>query len=227
MTKGKSEPESASGFTLYHYWRSSSSWRVRWALAEKGIEPKYVAVNLLDGESEGADHRNRNPFGYVPVLQLPANPYAGAVLVESMAIIEWLDEMYPANSLLSGDSFRRAHIRALCEFINAGTQPVANLNVLDYLVDNYGITESQKINWIQNFIHNGLSAFETYCKGTHGLWSVGDQVTAADLFLIPQCYNALRFGMDLSHYPIIQRIWQVAEQHQACKATHPDRFKPH
>jgi maleylacetoacetate isomerase len=204
-------------------------------LAEKGITPEYVHVGLLDGESDGKAHRSRNPFGYVPVLQLPTAQYGGAYLVESMAIIEWLDETFNSPPLIPGSPLERAHIRALCEYINAGTQPIANLNVLDMLSERFAADENQKNAWIQKFIEDGLGAYESLCcKRASGIkagkastvWSVGDNVTAADLFLIPQCYNAIRFGVNLAKFPTIERIWQVAQTYQLSSATHPDRFKP-
>src|SRR5262249_10154988 len=109
----------AKDVTLYHYWRSSSPWRVRWALGLKGVKAQLVAINLLTDENESAAHRARNPMGYVPVLSVGTRH-----LIESMAIIEWLDETRPEPRLLPGDTFDRAHVRALCELINAGTQPL-------------------------------------------------------------------------------------------------------
>src|SRR4051794_36445226 len=98
--------------TLYHYWRSSSSWRVRWALELKGLKPKMVPVNLLSDEPDSPEHLARHPLGYVPVLSTPRGN-----LIESVAILEWLEENYPQPSLLPGDSYDRAHIRALVEVI--------------------------------------------------------------------------------------------------------------
>src|SRR5437899_2175350 len=112
--------------TLYHYWRSSSSWRVRWALNFKDVEHKLVQVNLLDGESESPAYLKRNPLGYVPVLETQ-----GRNLVESVAIIEWLEEKFPERPLYPVTPLDRAHVRSLVEIINAGIQPLQNLTVID------------------------------------------------------------------------------------------------
>src|ERR1700723_2518626 len=115
--------------TLYHYWRSTCSWRVRMMLAYKKIDVKYVHVNLLDDETDRPEHRARNPMGYVPVLEIEKSKY----IFESVAIGEWLEETHPAQPLLPKDSFARAEVRALCELINAGIQPLGNLPVIDHL----------------------------------------------------------------------------------------------
>src|SRR4051812_25232147 len=114
---------------LYHYWRSSSSWRVRWALTYKSIPFETASVDLLTDETDGQDHLQRNPMGYVPVLELlnPQSPFR--YLSESVAIIEWLEEQFPTPKLLPGDPLHRAKIRQLTETINAGTQPLQNPNV--------------------------------------------------------------------------------------------------
>src|SRR5258707_740787 len=117
-------------YTLYHYWRSSSSWRVRWALELKGQTPKVVHVNLLDGENDSEAHLKRSPLGYVPVLESE-----GKMICESVAIIEFLEEKNPKPQLYPGDAFQKAHIRALIEIINADTQPVQNLTVTEKLSD--------------------------------------------------------------------------------------------
>lgn len=204
-------------FTLYHYWRSSSSWRVRWALELKGLKAKMVAVNLLDGESEREPHLSRHPLGYVPVLNVD-----GRNLIESAAIIEWLEENHPSPQLYPGDSFSRAHIRALVELINADTQPIQNLNVVDHHTSN----ADEKKRWQQHFIRRGLAAFQQLAKARAGRFSVGDRVTAADLYLIPQCYNALRFDVSLSEFPLIERIYNEAMLTPACQATAPERYQP-
>ena len=204
-------------WTLYHYWRSSSSWRVRWALELKGIAVTMVPVGLLDGEVEREPHLSRNPMGHVPVLQVESR-----YLIESMAILEWLDEKVPTPSLFPGDSFQRAHIRALCELINSGVQPIQNLSVLDQVSQD----PARREQWSQHFIRKGLAAFEKLVAPTAGLSCVGNNITAADLVLIPQCYNAKRNQIDLAEFPLIQRIHDAAMATPACQASAPERFDP-
>lgn len=116
-------------YKLYHYWRSSSSWRVRWAMAYKNIPCEFLPINLLENAQRSEDHLARNPLGYVPVLAIQEAGLPVRYLAESIAIIEYLEEMHPSPSLLPGDAFQRAQIRQLAEVINAGTQPLQNLCV--------------------------------------------------------------------------------------------------
>jgi maleylacetoacetate isomerase len=204
--------------TLYHYWRSSSSWRVRLALALKGLQVTHVHVNLLDDETDRPEHRARSPFGYVPVLQVGSR-----TLIESMAILEWLDEVKPDPvRMFPGDVWDRAHVRALCEVVNAGIQPVANLPVVDRVTSDPG----QAKLWHQWAISRGLSAYEGLCAQRAGSFSFGDTVTAADCMLVPQVYNALRFDVDLAPYPTAARVWAKFQGLSEFRTTHPDQFKP-
>jgi maleylacetoacetate isomerase len=202
---------------LYHYWRSTSSWRVRWALELKGIKAELVHVSLLDGESESEMHKKRSPMGYVPVIEIH-----GKHLIESVAIIEWLEEAYSKPLLFPGDSFQRAHIRALVEIVNAGTQPLQNLSVLDH----YSSDEKKRKEWCAHFIRLGLLAYNEKIKDTAGDFSVGNEVTAADLYLIPQVYNAYRFEADISDLPKLIEIYERSLKLPSCAASHPDNYKP-
>jgi maleylacetoacetate isomerase len=203
--------------TLYHYWRSSCSWRVRWALNLKGLKAQMVHIDLLSGECEREPHLSRHPMGFVPVLNV-----GGRNLIESVAILEWLEEMHPTPQLYPGDSYARAHIRSLVEIINAGTQPLQNLNALD----EYSSDPNRRKQWSQKFIRAGLQAFQKTTQKSCGRFSVGDTVTAADLYLIPQLYNAQRNEVAFSEFPVLEQIWKNAISTPECQAAHPDRFKP-
>lgn len=202
---------------LYHYWRSSSSWRVRWALLLKGVEHDAVDVDLLGAEQLGAEHLRRNPLGMVPVLQL-----GEVFLAESVAIIEYLEEQVPDPPLLPRDPLARARVRQLVEVINAGTQPLQNLSVLRRLSDN----QQEQRRWAQHFIRRGLSAYEALIASDPGPFSLGSTLTAADLFLVPQCYNARRHGLDLAEWPRIAQVEGACLSTPAARATSPEQLQP-
>lgn len=183
--------------TLYSYWRSSSSYRVRLALALKGVEHQVIPVNLLRGEQSTQEHRARSPMGFVPCLVIN-----GKAFVESVAIIELLEDLFPAPRLYPADPFARARVRALVEVVNAGTQPLQNLSVLRHLSDD----QEARAAWSRHFIARGLAAFEAMMEGDAregvvGRFAYGDAPTAADCYLVPQLYNAKRFSLDLAAYP--------------------------
>ncbi len=202
---------------LYHYWRSSSSWRVRWALELKCLKPKYIHINLLDEENEKANHIARHPLGYVPVLEID-----GKYLIESVAILEWLEESYPEPKLYPGHPFEKAQIRALVELINADTQPIQNLNVVEYYTED----PLKRKTWNQYFIRRGLQAYQVLATKTAQTFSIGNDLTAADLFLIPQCYNALRNEIDLNEFPLLKKIYEAALKISSCDASSPEKYKP-
>jgi maleylacetoacetate isomerase len=178
---------------LYHFWRSSASWRVRWALAIKGIPFESVVVDLLGKAQKEALHRGRNPIGHVPVLEVD-----GRYLGESMAILEWLEETHPEPALFPRDPLGRARVRQLCELVNAGIQPLQNLTVLDRVSES---DHAARNAWAAAFNERGLAAFEALLRGWEGeregpfCW--GGRLGAADLFLVPQVYSARRFGARL------------------------------
>ncbi len=218
----------ATRLRLYHYWRSTSSWRVRWALAFKGIPVEYVAVSLLDGESESEAHRTRNPFGYVPVLEfLDETDSKRRYLVESLPMIEFLEETHPENSVLPSNPRDRAHVRALAETINAGTQPLQNLTTqIAYSPDSEPSSAEKRKAWAQLWIRQGLEAYEALAHARAGKFSFGDSLTLADFCLIPQCYNAIRNDVSFENYPTIARVYANAIQTESYLASEPDRFKP-
>lgn len=218
-------------FRLYHYWRSSASWRVRWALAHKGFGPdsiEFVPINLLADDAESAEHRVRNPFGYVPALELMdgQNP-KNTILTESVAILEYLEEKYPNPALLPSDLLTRAKIRSLVEAVNAGTQPLQNLNAqYIHAPDSLEGFADKRKDWAFYWLTNGMRAYEEICKPIAGDFSSGDTLSFADLFLIPQCYAALRVGVNLENYPTVFRIYNNALKTDGYRASEPERFKP-
>lgn len=199
---------------LYSYFRSSCSWRVRIALALKGIEYDLVPVNLIKdgGQQLASDYRTVNPM-----LQVPALTIDGITLGQSLAIIQYLDETRPTPRLLPQDPKKRAQVRMISDHIVSGIQPLQNLAVLKQ------VGEEKMLSWAQHYITRGFQALEQILQGTAGKYCVEDQVSMADLCLVPQVYNADRFKVDLSPYPTITRINQALLELEAFKQTHPSR----
>jgi maleylacetoacetate isomerase len=203
---------------LYHYWRSSASWRVRWALAHKGISFERVAVNLLERQQRGDEHRARNPIGHVPALEVAP----GRFLAESVAILEWLEETHPEPRLYPLDPWARARVRQVCELVNAGIQPLQNLVVLDKVSADPEVKKA----WARDFNERGLAALEKLLRAideelAEGAFAVGATLTAADLFVVPQVYSARRFGVDVSAYPRVLRA-----EASALATEHADGARP-
>lgn len=204
---------------LHGYWRSSATWRVRLALNLKGIEYDYRPVHLVQdgGEQWKAAYRALNPASEVPTLEID-----GVVLAQSLAIIEYLDETRPQPALLPADPVSRARVRQLAEQINASTQPLQNLRVLFKLRDDFGADQAARDAWAAHYIRVGLEAYEALLERCSGLYSVGDEISMADCCLIPQVYNADRFGVDLAAMPRIRSICASLSSNPAVVAAHPD-----
>ncbi len=184
---------------LYGYWRSSASWRVRIALNIKGIEYEGISINLVEGTQRSEEHKERNPAGFVPALVID-----GHTLYESLPIIEYLEETWPdLPSLYPKDAYDKWQARALAETINAGIQPIQNLSILGKVEKELG---GDKVKWGNEIITKGLTAFEKQVEKSMGLFCVGNQVTIADLCLIPQMYNCGRFKVDMEQFPNINKI---------------------
>lgn len=184
---------------LYNYWRSSSSWRVRIALALKGLPYEYVAVNLLEGEQHQAEHRARNPSGTLPLLELDD----GRRVAQSVAILELLEELHPTPPLLPRDPVARAQVRMLAEVINSGTQPYQNTGTMAYVRE---VLKGDDKAFTRHFVELGLSNLQALAAPLRGRYLVGDSVTLADCFLIPQLFGARRFGVEVSAYPALLEI---------------------
>jgi maleylpyruvate isomerase len=200
---------------LYGYWRSSATWRVRIGLAHKGVPYTYVPVNLLKAEQRGDEHRARSPLGQVPVLELPD----GTQLTQSLAILGLLEQTHPEPALFPADPVDRARAVALAEVVNAGIQPLQNLAVLQEIEAMGG----DRRGWGHDVIERGLAAYEQLAAPDAGTFSVGDAVSVADLALIPQLYNARRFGVDLDSFPTLVRVEAACNALPAFQEAHPDR----
>lgn len=185
-----------SKLVLFDYWRSSASWRVRLALAAKGLEAEPQAVSLIAGEQRDADHLARNPQGLVPVLV-----DGPLVLSQSLAIIEYLDECHPLPPLLPAGAAARALVRGAALVIAAEVHPLGNLRVQRWLREAMGQDDAAVTGWLHHWMADGLAALEAFARAHGGRQLFGDMVTLADLCLVPQLYNARRFGLSLSEFP--------------------------
>ncbi len=204
---------------LFNYWRSSSSYRVRLALAHKGLGYEYVAVNLLEGEQHQSAHRARNPSGMVPVLEVEEGGRTH-LLTQSVAILEYLEERYPQRPLLPPEPLARAAVRALVEACNSGLQPLHNTSVLAHVKT--ALHADQRA-WAAHFVGVGLTALEASARATAGRHLFGDQVTLADCFLVPQLYAARRFAtFDAQAFPTLARVEAAALALPAFAQAHPD-----
>lgn len=200
--------------TLYQYWRSSCSWRVRWALDLKGVAFNSVIVNLLKGEQNDGGFQQKSPTGQIPCLDVD-----GKYLVESVAIMEWLEETYPQNPLLPSDPLDRIEVRQMCGIIALGIQPIQNISVLQKISPDKG----ERAKWARHWIERGFTAYERKASALAGTYSFGGQLTMADICLVPQVYNAHRFQVDMTAYPTMEKIYQHCLTLPSCQKAHPDQ----
>lgn len=210
-----------SNLTLHNYFRSSTSYRVRIALELKGLKYEYRPVHLLanGGEHNLPAYRQLNSIGGVPTLV-----HNGKAISQSFAIIEYLEEVFPLPMpLFPQDAFERAKIRQLCETINADVHPLQNLKVTQYLENELKVGQEQKSKWINKWISEGLKAFEVGLLPFAGTYCFGDRISAADLFLIPQLFSAIRFGVDISDYKKLAQINENCLLLEGFKKAHPNR----
>lgn len=199
---------------LYNYWRSSCSWRVRIALNWKELPFEYAPVNLLKGEQKSDSYLGMSPWSSVPTLEVD-----GRRITQSVAIIEWLEERHPSKPLLPRDQFHRAATRERAELINSGIQPMQNLSTIQFVKD----TGTDEKAFVKHFIVKGMRALEQMLKKSAGRYCVGDDVTLADVFLIPQLYGCRRFGVELTEYPLCLRIEKACEALPSFIAAHADK----
>jgi maleylpyruvate isomerase len=205
--------------TLHGYYRSSASYRVRIALNLKGLAHDHVAHHLRKNEQNAPDYLKLQPQGLVPALQTEAG-----VLLQSMAIIEYLDETHPAPPLLPSDPAARAHVRALAQIVCCDIHPVDNLRVLRYLRTEMGQDEAAVQQWYNHWIAEGFAAFETMLQSPGaGTYCYGETPSIADICLVPQVFNAGNYKLDMTPYPTIQRINAACLAHPAFAAAAPGK----
>ena len=207
---------------LYGYFRSSAAYRVRIALNLKGVEFETIAVHLLKdgGQQLSEDYKALNPTALVPTL------VDGELAIgQSMAILEYLEETHPQPPLLPADAAGRARVRAIAQTIACDIHPLNNLRVLKHLKHGLGVDEDTKNAWYRHWIAVGLTSVEAMLAANTatGRYCHGDTITMADVLLVPQIYNARRFGCDLSDMPTITRIVDACSELDAFQRAEPAR----
>ncbi|MBA5688942.1 maleylacetoacetate isomerase [Rugamonas apoptosis] len=207
---------------LYTYFRSSAAYRVRIALNLKGLAYEAIPVHLLrhGGEQLAPAYRDVNPSALIPALDDD-----GAIVHQSLAIMEYLDELHPAVPLLPTGALARARVRALAMTVACDTHPLTNLRVLKYLKGALGLSEEVKTQWYKHWLGEGMAMLEAHLANEPqtGRFCHGDTPTMADCCLVPQVFNAQRFELDLAPYPTIMRIHANCVALPAFAAAHPSQ----
>lgn len=203
---------------LYNYFRSSASYRVRIALALKGLEYDYVPVNLPTNEQMGESYAAVAASRLVPLLK-----DGDRVLTQSLAIVEYLDETHPQPPLLPADPVGRARVRALALDVACEIHPLNNLRVLRYLVHDLKVADDDKDRWYRHWVETGLASIERHLAGhpSTGRCCHGDRPTLADIALVPQIHNAQRFACRLDHVPTVMRVFEHCMTLEAFAKTQP------
>ena len=206
-------------YGLRSYFRSSCSWRVRIVLAWKGLQADMIPVHLVQdgGEQHKEEHKALNPMRQLPVLLVGDQPIS-----QSVAIMEYLEEVHPTPPLLPSSPLERARVREMVEVINSGIQPIQNLSVMQELKRKFEIDKEGTLGWSRYWITRGFGALETLVIQSHGRYSSGDQVTLADVCLVPQIYNARRFGVEMEAFPTLLKIEKELDAIEAFAAARPE-----
>lgn len=206
---------------LYSYWRSSASYRARIALHHKSLEFEYIPVHLVKdgGEQHGESYREKNPMEQVPILEVEEDGIVRR-LGQTIAIMEWLEESFPAAPLLPADRYLRARTRQLAEIVNSGIQPFQNLTMRAIVKNELG---GDDVAIARRFIEKGLRAYQVVATDVAGAYSVGDAPSMADACLIPQLYSARSLHVDLTPFPLLLRIEQNCLERPGFQAAHPDK----
>lgn len=203
--------------TLYGYWRSSASYRVRIALGLKGIEVRHIPVNLREGEHLLSEHSERNPQGYLPVLELED----GTRLTQSLAILDYLDSAHPDSALMPEDAILRSRILAASLVIASDISPIQNLSVLKYIRAEHGQDDEGVKKWSAHWIAKGFESLEKMANPQTEFFYT-DTPMFFECCLVPQVYNARRFGVDMDRFPNLLRIETACQALPAFQKALPE-----
>lgn len=205
---------------LYDYFRSSASFRIRIALNLKNISYERIAIHLIKdgGQQHQSHYQNINPQGLIPALALNES----TILTQSLAILEYLEEVHATPALLPSDPILKARVRAIANIVACDIHPLNNLRVLKYLKNSFGISEDQKDTWYKHWITDGFKSIEALLPKSTTLFSFEDTPNLADICLIPQIFNAVRFKCEMSAFPILQKIYQNAIAHPEIYKAFPE-----
>ncbi|USD42377.1 maleylacetoacetate isomerase [Vibrio sp. SCSIO 43135] len=208
-----------SNLTLYGYWRSSAAYRVRIALNLKQLDYTSVPVHLVKdgGQQHATSYSSMNASELVPVLV-----DGDLQLNQSLSIIDYLDENYAGPLLTPESGDRRYLVKSLAQDIAIDVHPINNLRVMQYLSKEVNADDNQKLNWTRHWIELGFHALEKKLASASGTYCVGDEISLVDVCLVPQVYNAERFGVDMSAFPIIQRVVEVLRVNPAFIKAAPE-----
>ena len=206
---------------LYDYPLSSAAYRVRIALNLKGVPYEAEPVSLADGEQKTASYRAISPQGFVPMLEID-----GLRLTQSVAIVDYLDSVYPMPPLLPFEPEDRAHVKAMALLIACDIHPLNNLRVLNYLTGPLEQPEAARNAWYRHWVAEGFAGREAMAASRSGAFLYGDAPTMADVLLVPQMYNARRFDVPLGAYPTLLRADASACELEPFAAAHPERVRP-
>jgi maleylpyruvate isomerase len=207
--------------TVHDYWRSGASYRLRIALNLKRVAYNQVSHDLRTGEQRAADYLAIAPHGMVPALDVD-----GKILIQSPAIMEWLEETFPAPPLLPAGSYDRAIVRAMAALIGCDIHPLNNLRVLMAIEQDFGASAEARFQWIARWIIDGFTALETLLNQHGGTYAFGDTPTLADCYIVPQAYSAERFNVNLDGFPALRRVVIAAQALPEFKHAHPTQHKP-
>jgi maleylpyruvate isomerase len=203
---------------LHGYWRSSAAYRVRIALNLKGVAFGQVAHDPRANEQRDPEYLRLAPHGLLPALEAD-----GLVLIESPAIVEWLETRWPSPSLIPADPAAAAIVRAMAALVACEIHPVNNLRILNALRSEFGADDARIKAWVGRWIGEGFGALETLIARHGGTYAFGDAPTLADCFLVPQVYNARRFEVDLTPFPRLEAAAEAAGRLPAFVAAEPER----
>lgn len=209
-----------SNIQLFNYFRSSTSYRVRIALHYKKLPFTYIPIHLLKagGEQYSETYRNINPLMEVPSININ-----GKNIAQSLVILELLEELFPENPLYPKDIFEKSKVKQFCENINSFMHPLNNLKVLQYLEKTYEVTDEEKQSWIHHWLKIGFDSLEQLIQTNHGTYCFGNNITAADVCLIPQVFTAQRFNFNIDPYSRVSEINNICKKIESFGLAHPFR----